>query len=75
MLFRSHHYHLDYTTRVAQEQVASVCFECRSHPVREYLEAQQWDGTPRLDSFLADCFGIDLIPGATVAVGRSTAET
>lgn len=27
------------------------------HPVREYLDAVEWDGTPRVDTFFIDVFG------------------
>lgn len=29
----------------------------RRHPIREYLTALQWDGTPRIESMLVDMFG------------------
>ena len=35
-----------------------ACAEGRAfHPVREYLSALTWDGTPRIEAFAADCLG------------------
>ena len=31
--------------------------ECRYHPVRDYLEALQWDGQPRLQNLFPEYFG------------------
>jgi predicted P-loop ATPase len=31
--------------------------ECAFHPVRDYLQSLEWDGTPRLDTWLRDYFG------------------
>src|SRR5687767_6019196 len=33
--------------------------DCRFHPVRQYLESRLWDGSPRLDQFLARYFGTE----------------
>lgn len=32
------------------------------HPVRDYLDALEWDGTPRLDTLFIDLFGADDTP-------------
>jgi predicted P-loop ATPase len=32
------------------------------HPVRDMLEDLQWDGLPRLDTWLRDCFGVEDTP-------------
>jgi putative DNA primase/helicase len=40
----------------------------RFHPVREYLDGLEWDGTPRLDDWLGHAFGAELNP-YTRAVG------
>jgi predicted P-loop ATPase len=37
----------------------AVAAEHPTHPVREYLEALRWDGTPRLDRWLADFCGCE----------------
>lgn len=39
------------------------------HPVRNFLDALVWDGTPRLDTWLADYLGVAPSPYAT-ATGR-----
>lgn len=33
--------------------------QTRCHPVREYLEGLEWDGTPRLDTLLVDYLGAE----------------
>jgi predicted P-loop ATPase len=42
---------------VVHQAVDIVAFECRFHPVQDYLTALQWDGTSRLASFLPAYFG------------------
>lgn len=37
--------------------VGWVATESRFHPVRDYLDSLSWDGTPRLDCWLADFLG------------------
>jgi predicted P-loop ATPase len=47
-----------------------LCANERSfHPVREYLNALQWDSVPRLDSWLATYLGAEATP-YTRAIGR-----
>lgn len=47
-----------------------LCANERSfHPVREYLNALQWNGVPRLDSWLATYLGAEATP-YTGAIGR-----
>lgn len=42
---------------VVHQAVDIVAYECRFHPVRDYLAALQWDGTSRLSGFLPAYFG------------------
>lgn len=37
--------------------VISVARRHRRHPIREYLTAIEWDGTPRVETMLVDLFG------------------
>lgn len=37
--------------------VIAVARRHRRHPIREYLSALQWDGTPRVEAMLVDLFG------------------
>lgn len=37
--------------------VIAVARRHRRHPIREYLTALQWDGTPRIETMLIDMFG------------------
>lgn len=32
------------------------------HPVKDYLKSLTWDGTPRIDTWLIDCAGVDNTP-------------
>jgi predicted P-loop ATPase len=43
--------------------------ECRFHPVRDYLEIQKWDGTPRVENWLVRYLGAPETPYIQ-AVGR-----
>jgi predicted P-loop ATPase len=43
--------------------------ECAYHPVRDYLTSLRWDGTPRLDTWLAAYLGVDNTPYAA-GIGR-----
>ena len=40
-----------------EEAMVAVAALRRFHPVRDWLASLQWDGTPRLDSWLASAFG------------------
>lgn len=42
---------------VIHQAVEAVAHELRFHPVRQYLSALEWDGTPRLVTFLPRYFG------------------
>lgn len=42
-----------------QDAIALFCIRNTHHPVRDYLEGLQWDGTPRLDSLLIDYMGAE----------------
>lgn len=46
------------------DAVMQVAHAAPFHPVREYLDGLQWDGTPRLGSLLADCWGGLSTPGS-----------
>jgi hypothetical protein len=48
--------------------VELVAAENTFHPVKDYLEALEWDGTPRLEDWLTDCFGVEKTE-YTMAVG------
>jgi predicted P-loop ATPase len=44
---------------IASEAVEAVARDRSFHPVREYLDNLQWDGVPRLKTWLSDYFGAD----------------
>ena len=48
--------------------VSDACQRGKFHPVRDYLDALSWDGTPRLDDWLVTYFGAEDKP-YTRAVG------
>lgn len=41
------------------------------HPVRDYLNAQVWDGTPRIDRLLVDYYGADDTPYTRTVTRKS----
>lgn len=49
-----HHQGIMVGTDVAGKAVQRVAWEHRFHPVREYLEALEWDAQPRLDNWLIE---------------------
>lgn len=44
---------------VAHQAIDIRAYECRFHPVRDYLDGLKWDGTPRLASLFPGYFGTD----------------
>jgi predicted P-loop ATPase len=56
-------------TNIAAEAVQIVAQENPFHPVRDYLKGVIWDGTPRIEMFLATYFGTQDSP-YTRAVGQ-----
>src|SRR5262249_37163647 len=54
---------------VVHQAVDIRAHECSFHPVREYLESLEWDGTKRLRKFLPDYFGAENTP-YTQTMGR-----
>lgn len=59
--------------RIANETVRDAVLhhaeECAYHPVRDYLESLQWDGQPRLKTWLTLRLGCELTP-YTQEIGR-----
>lgn len=49
-------------TPTTHEAVLSAGFQNPYHPVREYLDGLQWDGTERLNYWLSDYLGVDETP-------------
>lgn len=49
---------LHYGAAQVGDAILRVAQENGYHPVREYLEQVQWDGTPRIDSWLSDFAGV-----------------
>jgi predicted P-loop ATPase len=47
---------------LTNEGVQAAAFTNRFHPVRNYLNALAWDGTPRLDTWLIDFLGVTDTP-------------
>lgn len=62
------------------EPAASLCFEAhmllarkyRFHPIREYLASLEWDGVPRLDSWLTKAFNVTGPDEYIKAIARKT---
>jgi putative DNA primase/helicase len=55
------------------DAVSAVCRKASYHPVRDYLAplAAEWDGTPRLDTWLIDYCGVEDSPYSR-AIGAKT---
>lgn len=45
---------LDYSVERIHEAVTVIACNNRFHPVRDYLESLEWDGVPRIDTWLKD---------------------
>jgi predicted P-loop ATPase len=59
---RLQHFGLPRISKDTVHQAVDIrAHECRYHPVRDYLNGLQWDGKPRLASFLLDYFGADSV--------------
>ena len=54
---------------VTHQAVNRVAHQNAHHPVRDHLQALEWDGAPRLDSWLADYLGAERTD-YTAQVGR-----
>lgn len=50
--------------QTVMDAVMQVAYTAPFHPVREYLDGLRWDGTPRLGSLLAECWGALSTPGS-----------
>ena len=57
---------------VAQDAAMAVARRHRFHPVRDYLKGLRWDGTPRLDGWLAAYARATGDAAYLAAVGRAT---
>lgn len=58
-------------TNLCQEAAIIAAEKFRIHPVREYLKELEWDGKPRLDTWLAKYAGVEMNE-YTIDVGRKT---
>jgi predicted P-loop ATPase len=47
------------SVEIAAQAVQTVAAQRRVHPVRDYLDALKWDGTPRLDRWLSTYLGVE----------------
>lgn len=52
------------------QAVETVARENRFHPVRQYLNGLTWDGTHRIDSWLADYLGVSHTPYSSAVGAR-----
>jgi predicted P-loop ATPase/DNA primase len=57
-----HHQGISVSSDVTGQAVEAVSHERPFHPVKAYLEGLEWDGTHRLESWLADYLGADPSP-------------
>jgi predicted P-loop ATPase len=47
----------DATVQTIEEAVTNVAYKERFHPVRDYLEKLEWDGKPRINTWMKDYLG------------------
>ena len=52
----------DFKTAQALEAIEVTAKRNPFHPVQDYLRGLSWDGTPRLDSWMSDVFGVSETP-------------
>jgi predicted P-loop ATPase len=52
---------VDVGTAVMYEQLNAVAKDCAYDPVKEYLDGPEWDGTPRIDTWLEDYLGAQIV--------------
>lgn len=50
-------YGVHFPRELTDEAVNAVARECEVHPLRDWLDGLEWDGTPRVDAMLRDYFG------------------
>lgn len=55
---------------IVMDAVMAVAHQHKFHPVREYLNALTWDGTPRLKTLLSEYFGA-ACTAATASLGEA----
>lgn len=69
--FLSERYDFELPIAIIDEGVKAISYKNKFHPVREYLESLEWDGKPRLDTWLSDYAGVKNDP-YTRACARKT---
>lgn len=65
-----HHQGIFVSVEATGQAVEAVARERPFHPVRKYLKDLVWDGTHRLQSWLADYLGVDPSPYSTAVGSR-----
>lgn len=53
------HYRFEPSNDRINEAIGKIANENRFHPVREYLDRLEWDGVPRIDTWLKDYLGAE----------------
>ena len=67
----SEHWRMELSSEKVDSAVRAISFRNSFHPIRDYLNGLKWDGTKRLDSWLADYMGAKFQPKEYLAaVGR-----
>ncbi|MBP0587496.1 hypothetical protein J8J22_20765, partial [Mycobacterium tuberculosis] len=51
--------HFKASSYAVKRELIAIAHEQAYHPVIDYFDSQQWDGTPRIDTWLRDYCGAD----------------
>ena len=68
--FLESRYSLYHVSKIVDALILAAYFN-RFHPIREYLNRVEWDGTPRLDRLLIDGMGAEDTPFVRLATRKS----
>jgi len=60
--YLAHNKKFDMTVQQNKDALTEYAARTRYHPVTEYLDALEWDGVPRLNSWLFNACGVEIDP-------------
>lgn len=66
----AHNWKIEPNTNLVGEVITQICTSNSFHPVKQYLESLEWDGQPRLNSWLQTYLGAEGDESYLSAVGK-----